>query len=287
MIGIDKIIRFYKGSKRYFISSLGFPQEQRDNVTIIYNFCRFVDDSVDNKDKCEYSYEDIKNSFYEAFVHNKTSPISLVNDFVELAKKIDIRLEWVEGLFNSMDMDINQKKYLNIDDTYHYTYGAAEVVGLFMCQALQIHSDAYPYAMMLGRSAQWANFIRDLSEDLLNKRVYFPKSILDKYSIKSLDINNSQFDVNNYTQFIREEINRFFEFVKQGEQGFQYIPDNFLKPIVFATELDKWKMRKIYKNPTIIYYKKINPPTLLMIYYFIKIHLQNYSKKIKGIFKLS
>lgn len=264
----EMLKRFYKGIKRYFLSSLGFPPMYRDRITKIYNFCRMVDNVVDLPEDNDKTLDMIERE-YKLVLDGELITDPTILSFVEIQKEVGIPNEWVYSLFDSMRMDLHDRKYETLEDTLEYVYGAAEVVGLFMTKALDLPEDSLHSAQMLGRSAQWINFLRDIGEDFENGRTYFPTEDLRKFNLESLDpgyIKDHQDDFINFIKFERE---RFDGWATEGEAGYKFIPRKLVKPIRFATDLDRWKMEKIMKNPMIVYEKKLNPPTYLMVWKII------------------
>jgi phytoene synthase len=158
----------------------------------------------------------------------------------------------------------------------------AEVIGLFMCKVLDLPADAYKTAKYLGRSAQWINFIRDINEDLQLGRLYFPKSDLRKFNLKSLDYEIVSKQPEDFKNFMNLQFDRFEEWVGIGEKGYEFIPRRFRRPIQFATRLDKWKLRVIRKDPFIVYSKKVDPGFNELLSYTLKTYLPK--KRIPRIF---
>lgn len=271
---IDFFSRFYKGSKRYFFSAIGFPPQIREDVTAVYNFCRFIDDSIDEPFKTEYSFEVISSEYKKALTTGY-SVISLVTEFVRIKKEKGIKDEWVDALFNSMLMDKNGRVYNSLEDTLDYAYGVAEVIGLFMCKVLNLPDEAQKTARYLGRSAQWINFIRDINEDIQLGRQYFPQSDLKKFGLEDLKFETVRRKPDQFKGFMELQFGRFEKWVEFGEKGYEFIPKKFKRPIQYATRLDKWKLKVIRKNPYIVYTKKVDPGFMEFITYLIKIYLPN------------
>lgn len=269
---INFFAKFYRGSKRYFFSAIGFPSKIREDVSAVYNFCRLVDDSIDEPFKSLHSFEEIVSEYKKALKTDESS-YPLIHEFVRIKKSKRIEDEWVEALFKSMEMDRTNKIYEKLEDTLEYSYGVAEVIGLFMCRVLELPIEGYQTAKYLGRSAQWINFIRDINEDLEMGRTYFPISDLKKFNLKNLNyetVINQRDDFNN---FMNLQFDRFEKWVKEGEKGYKFIPNKYKRPIQYATSLDKWKLGQIKMNPYIVYRKKVNPGIFELIIYLFKIYL--------------
>jgi phytoene synthase len=271
--------KYYKGSKRYFVSSLYFPNQYRIQVATVYNFCRLVDDTVDEPDKVDINFDELKD-IYAKSLSGERSNNSIIDIFIDIKNESDIKDEWVQALFNSMQMDIDEVKYTSLDDTLKYAYGVAEVVGLMMCKVLKIPEEAFPFAKLLGRSAQWINFIRDIGEDVRNNRSYFPNTELAKFGLNSLKYEDILKNEDGFKEFIRFQSQRYYEWTAEAEKGYKYIPGKVLKPILYSTEIDKWKMKEILSNPLSVYDKKINPSLSRMFVEIMKTRIRT-SKTVK------
>jgi len=73
-----------------------------------------------------------------------------------------------------MESDLVAKPCESLEDLLRYTKGSAEVIGLFMIKILGISDQARPAAVLLGRSMQFINILRDVAEDHVLGRRYLP-----------------------------------------------------------------------------------------------------------------
>lgn len=255
---------FRKGSTSYFYSSLLFPKNVREDIFTLYAFVRTVDNFVDTIPQQKKQFHDFLNEYNKARLRGKSSNL-VINEFIKLLNRKKIPKIWVDEFIDAMKKDLYKKKYKNIDETISYVNGSAEVIGLMMCKILGISKKGYPYARLLGRSMQYINFIRDIKEDLELERNYFPQNQLKKYKLKNLTFETSLNQYEEFTQFIHEEIKRYYYWQNKAEQGFKYIPKKYLLPIKTASDLYKWTAETIYKNPSIVYNKKVKPSVSTII----------------------
>jgi len=179
-------------------------------------------------------------------------------------KDWDLKKKWVKAFLDAMEMDLVKNRYHKLEETLAYMYGSAEVVGLMMAKILNLDPASYPFARLLGRSMQYANFIRDFAEDKHMNRIYFPLEDLcsDKIDSKNLDKISQRPE---FTNFIRCQINNFEKWQMEAEKGFKFIPKRYLIPIKTASDMYKWTVAKIKKTPTIVLTKKIKPSVFIII----------------------
>jgi len=249
---------FKEGSKTYFYSSIFFPSYIKEEVFSLYAFVRKVDNYVDSIPQDIQGFYDFKEKYYKAIDGTKTNDI-VIDSFVNLIEKKGIDFTWVDSFLESMEKDITKNNYENIDETLHYIYGSAEVIGLMMAKIMKLSEESYYYAKYLGRSMQYINFIRDIAEDNKLGRSYFPQQELKKYDLKSLNFEFTKKHSKNFTNFIHHQLNRYLDWQNIAEQGYKYIPKRYLIPVKTASEMYNWTAGQIYKNPFVVYNTKVKP----------------------------
>ena len=106
---------------------------------------------------------------------------------------------------------------------------------------------------------QYINFIRDISEDIKLGRNYFPKEDLIEYELPSLYYDYTKNHAENFTNFIQKQLDRYINWQGVAEQGYNFIPKRYLIPVKTASEMYNWTAGQIYKNPFVVYNKKVKP----------------------------
>lgn len=268
---------FKKGSRTYFYSSIFFPEKVKEDVFILYSFVRTVDDFVDSIPQQKKRYSEFKKEFHRAIKKNNSQNI-IIFSFVELMHRKKIPLQYVHEFFASMEKDLQSKQYRTLSDTLGYMYGSAEVIGLMMAKILELPKKSYKGAQLLGRAMQYANFIRDIDEDLKLGRCYIPKQLLQQHDLTSLDLYKTS-DVHALEACIREQIHLALSWMYEARNAFIYIPFRYRVPIQTATDMYQWTLKNIKKEPTVVYSKKVKPSIARIIYTIVK---TAFSLKAKG-----
>lgn len=257
---------FKKGSKTYFNSSLFFPKNIREKVFRLYAFVRMADDYVDViPQKREEFY-----AFKTAYLHarqGKASGNPIIDSFVSLSQEVGFEDRWVDAFLVAMESDLSKTTYYTLEETCQYMYGSAEVIGYFMAKILQLPNEAFSFAALLGRAMQYINFIRDIKEDLTFGRTYLP---LSESPFPNLEETTCRQNTSAFEKYIRDQIRRYISWQKEAEKGYQYIPTRMLIPIKTAADMYQWTARQLYKNPWLVYKKKVKPPKwriFLQIFY--------------------
>ena len=257
---IDKTIFtiFRQGSTTYFYSSLFFPTKVRKNVFILYAFVRQADNYVDQIPQNKKGFYHFKKQFNQAWNGKETGNI-VIDSFVVLAKEKHFEKKWIDAFLDSMEMDLTKRLYQTMDETLQYIYGSAEVIGLFMARILGLVDRSFESARYLGRSMQYINFIRDISEDNTLGRLYFPQTELAKYGLATLNSDYAKSHPDQFTSFMKAQINRYCGWQELAEHGYDFIPRRYLIPIKTASEMYKWTAHQITHDPFIVYRWKVKP----------------------------
>lgn len=163
----------------------------RNAVYSIYGFVRFADEIVDSFH--QYDKKKLLHDFRLATDEALTDKISLnpiLNAFQATVHTYDIRKEWIDIFFNSMESDLVKTSF-NETEYRQYILGSAEAVGLMCLHVFSEKNEALfnelkPYAMKLGAAFQKVNFLRDMHADkTLLGRVYFPGVDFNEFCLQA------------------------------------------------------------------------------------------------------
>ena len=175
----------------------------------IYGFVRFADEIVDtfhNFDKAVL-LDEFKRETWLA-IERKISLNPILNSFQQTVNKYKIEHNLIAAFFESMELDLCNKKY-DAKGYEKYIYGSAEVVGL-MCLSVFCEGDEEnymvlkPFARALGAAFQKVNFLRDIKDDSENlNRMYFPDCDFKNFSY-------------NQKIAVEEDIQKDFDYAYKG-----------------------------------------------------------------------
>lgn len=255
---------FKQGSKTFFTSSLFFPAAVREDVFVFYAFVRVADDMVDSIPPRLAEFTVFKQKYAAALAGTLANDV-VIDSFVELVRRKQIPLEWIEAFLHAMTMDTEKKSYATLEELYEYIYGSAEVIGLVMAKLMNLPPEAYATAQMLGRGFQYINFIRDIAEDITLGRQYVPDEVLKPFGFSVLTKDVAQSRPIEFKALIRHELDRYGQWQQAGEAGFGYIPKQFLVPIKTAANMYSYTAKIIERDPFIIFRKKVKPNKFIIL----------------------
>ena len=172
---------FKKHAKSFYWASFFLSRETFNKCSILYNFCRTLDDIVDDNYKLEIK-KNIFINFKNDFI-NKNQNNQIIKEMWSIINSENISKQVVIDLFDGVETDLEEKVEVNSKkDLMVYSYRVAGTVGLMMSKILKVkNKDALKGAIDLGIAMQLTNIARDVCEDKNRNRKYISPNF---YSIK-------------------------------------------------------------------------------------------------------
>jgi phytoene synthase len=161
-----------KHAKSFYWASFFLSNDVFNKCSSLYNFCRTLDDIVDDDSKLEIKKE-IFFKFKKDFV-NKNPNIQIINDMWSIINSENISKKIVIDLFDGFETDLEEKVKINSKkDLLVYSYRVAGTVGLMMSKILKVSNrESLRGAIDLGIAMQLTNIARDVCEDNKRNRKY-------------------------------------------------------------------------------------------------------------------
>ena len=177
-----------KHAKSFYWASFFLSKETFNKCSSLYNFCRTLDDIVDDNNKLEIK----KNNFLQ-FKKNfidKDLNDPIIKEMWSIINSEKISEKVVTDLFDGVETDLEEKVRINSKkELLVYSYRVAGTVGLMMSKILKVkNKEALKGAIDLGIAMQLTNIARDVCEDRDRNRQY----IKPDFSTIKETINESQ-----------------------------------------------------------------------------------------------
>lgn len=164
-------------AKSFRWASWFLPKQMRLDASIVYAFCRLVDDAVDEAKSPADGRRKLL-SISER-LRDAGSADDLITAYREVAERRGFGLSPAWGLIAGAESDLGIVKVRDDSELLTYCYRVAGTVGLMMCGILGVTSAAArAHAVQLGIAMQLTNICRDVREDADLGRVYLPESRL-------------------------------------------------------------------------------------------------------------
>ena len=161
-----------KHAKSFYWASFFLSKKTFKKCSSLYNFCRTLDDIVDENNKLEKKKENFLR-FKKDFL-NKDFTKPIIKEMWFLIENENISKQVVIDLFDGIETDLEEKVQINSKkELLVYSYRVAGTVGLMMSKILKVNNkEALKGAIDLGIAMQLTNIARDVCEDKARNRQY-------------------------------------------------------------------------------------------------------------------
>lgn len=174
----------------FYYSFLVLPADKRAAIVAVWDFCRAVDDAVDEAEAGSEATQVAVWRREVAACFEAGRPVTPQGQaLAPLVTRFNLPRSAFDALVEGVEMDIGSRRYETFDELYEYCLRVASAVGL-MCVEIFGYRDrrARQYAIDLGVALQLTNILRDVPGDLARGRVYLPQEDLRRYGVTEDDL---------------------------------------------------------------------------------------------------
>ena len=161
-----------KHAKSFNWASFFLSKETFKKCSILYDFCRIVDDIADEGSELDVKKKKLLQ--FKSDFKNKNFSKIVIKNIYQLLDEDNISYKIVEDFFEGIESDLKNEININTQkDLLIYSYRVAGTVGLIMAKILKV-KDHYSLkcAIDLGIAMQLTNIARDVVEDKKRNRAY-------------------------------------------------------------------------------------------------------------------
>lgn len=188
-----------KGSKSFAAAAKIFDEETRENAYMLYAWCRHCDDVIDNQELgfdsqpqdpavTQRILEELRTKT-QAAIDDIPSDEPVFEGLRYVLKRNQIPGRYPLELLDGFAMDATGHHYKTFDETLHYCYYVAGVVGIMMAYVMGTRDPAaLQRATDLGLAFQLTNISRDVREDAEVGRIYLPADWLSEAGVPAEEI---------------------------------------------------------------------------------------------------
>lgn len=181
----------------FYYSFLVLPAEKRGAIVTVWDFCRAVDDAVDEVPEGQgagaRSLAEERVAAWRkelAACYGESSPATgQGRRLVPFIERFNLPRDAFERVIDGVAMDLDRSRYETFDELREYCLRVASAVGLI---CLEIFGYRNPrtrdYAVDLGIALQLTNIVRDVRTDLERGRVYLPQEDLRRFGCSEADL---------------------------------------------------------------------------------------------------
>jgi len=190
----------------FYYSFLVLPPRKRNAIIAVWDFCRAVDDAVDEvvpesewarglsaeaRAKATTQVANWRAELAATYAGTPSTPQGI--GLQPHVREFNLPRASFEDLIDGVEMDLRQARYDTFAALVEYCRRVASAVGLICVEIFGYRNQsAKAYAENLGLALQLTNIIRDVRTDLVRGRIYLPTEDLVRFSVSEDDLRLGQ-----------------------------------------------------------------------------------------------
>ena len=219
MLALDYCRQKAAESHSSFLSGFRFLSvEKRNAITVLYAFCRELDDVVDGCTDLNVAQITLNwwRSDLEKVFNNEMPEHPVHQALKDIRASFDLPKNEFEALIDGMQMDLEQARYGSFDELKLYCHRVAGVVGCLIARILGFSNPkTLEYADKMGLALQLTNIIRDVGEDARQGRIYLPIEEMQKFDVPANVIMQCK-PTDNFAKLMQFQVNRARETYREA-----------------------------------------------------------------------
>jgi len=231
----------------FYYSFLVLPAEQRRAIVAVWDFCRAVDDAVDEtpaagggtpigRDAITFWRAELARCFEGAAPQTRQG-----RRLQPFATAFNLPRAAFDDVIDGVAMDLDTTRYETFADLYEYCRRVASAVGMICIQIFGCRSEAArEYALNLGLALQLTNILRDVTGDLERGRLYLPLEDLRAFgcSVEALSAGVMTEPVRRLIEYECQRARAFYQRaaeVKPPEDRHRLVAAEIMRAVYFET----------------------------------------------------
>lgn len=219
MLALDYCRQKAAESHSSFLSGFRFLSvEKRNAITVLYAFCRELDDVVDGCTDPNVAQITLNwwRSDLEKVFNNEMPEHPVHQALKDIRASFDLPKNEFEALIDGMQMDLEQARYGSFDELKLYCHHVAGVVGCLIARILGFSNpQTLEYADKMGLALQLTNIIRDVGEDARQGRIYLPIEEMQKFDVPANVIMQCK-PTDNFAKLMQFQVDRARETYREA-----------------------------------------------------------------------
>ncbi len=228
-------------ASNFYYSFLLLPRAKRRAIKDVYEFCRLLDDVVDEDQTGRNPYAELQYWRGEVEACYRVAPTCEFGEQLLISiEEFDLPKQSFLDLIDGMEMDLKWHSYQTFADLREYCYRAASAVGLICIEIFGYESArTREYAVNLGLALQLTNILRDLKEDIERGRMYIPLEDFERFGYSERELRANVYNAP-FIELMKYEHARARSYFEKAATS---LPDGD-RPSMFAAEI----MGAIYRE---------------------------------------
>jgi phytoene synthase len=197
----------------FYYAFVVLPKPQREAMIAVWDFCRAVDDVVDepvsqgpgsmvqgpaSEGRTAGSHASGPEALRDALnqwraeldrCYSGAPTTSQGRSLQPWIRQFNLSRQPFADLIDGVEMDLDRSRYQTFEDLREYCWRVASTVGLICIEIFGQRSDrARQYAVNLGIALQLTNILRDVGDDAERGRIYLPQDDLRRFGCTDDDL---------------------------------------------------------------------------------------------------
>jgi phytoene synthase len=227
------------------------PRPQAEAVTVLYAFCRLMDDLADeHPPRVGVPALDAWGCWLRVVEagapppaapalpgHPAATAAALAGALGEVLARYRVPPVYLRSLLDGLRADATRSRVRDFAELREFSYRAAGTVGQTMCYLLGATSaEALDRAARLGIAMQLTNVLRDVGEDLHRGRVYLPADELARFGVSRAALAAQRVDAP-FVALMRHQVARARAYYDAGLPGVFLLPPECRLAVLVAGRL--------------------------------------------------
>jgi phytoene synthase len=204
----------------FYYSFLALPADKRSAIVAVWDFCRAVDDAVDEPGDRDPAFSLEQWRAEVARLYGGQEPATPQGKrLAPFIAAFGLPRSGFEDLIDGVAMDLHRSRYETFDELRQYCLRVASAVGL-ICVEIFGYRDLQTrdYAIDLGIALQLTNIIRDVAPDLERGRVYIPTEDLQRFGCTEDDLRRGTAS-DNVRQLLAFQVERARRYYRKADDA--------------------------------------------------------------------
>jgi phytoene synthase len=176
----------------FYYSFLVLPPRKRSAITAVWDFCRAVDDAVDEAPDADAARTRLalwRDELAAVYAQDSVPTTPQARALQSYVAEFHLPRRPFEDLIDGVEMDLAHVRYQTFAELSDYCRRVASAVGLVCVEIFGYRDPASrTYAVDLGLALQLTNIIRDIATDLRQGRVYLPAEDMAQFHVTEEDL---------------------------------------------------------------------------------------------------
>jgi 15-cis-phytoene synthase len=183
----------------FYYSFLTLSSDRRNAIIAVWDFCRAVDDAVDELPALVAGTSGIQAEVtkelqrwrgeLDACYEGREPMTEQGRRLQPVLSSFPLPRSAFDDVIDGVSMDVEPRRYESFEELYEYCLRVASAVGLLCIEIFGCRNPgSKQYALDLGVALQLTNIVRDVAVDLTRGRVYIPQEDLRRFGCTENDL---------------------------------------------------------------------------------------------------